>query len=427
MSEKKIILGVCGGIAAYKACEIASRLTQNGAQVHVVMTQNATRFVAPQTFAALTLQPVHTNLWPQNLESESGVSATMAHISLARDADAVLIAPATADTLAKLAHGFADDLLTTICLATRAPILIAPAMNPQMWNHAATQKNLGTLREIGYEIIEPESGRMACEDVGAGRLPGSETLLAALDRVLDLSDNVAKTGAFMPRDFAGKTALVTAGPTREALDPVRFLSNRSSGKMGFAIARELRARGAKVTLVSGPTNLETPPNIERIDVTTTQQMFDAATKIARECDLVIACAAPADYRAREVAAQKIKKSSTRSSASQSALSLELEATPDIVAAIGRVKTAHQIVIGFAAETENLIENARQKMAQKNLDAIVANDVSSSESGFDSDQNRVTWLSQNAEESWPLLHKSEVAARLCDEIARLLQVMQKKTS
>ncbi len=405
MNGKNIILGVCGGIAAYKSCELASRLTQLGARVHVVMSENATRFVSPQTFAALTLLPVHTTLWPQNLESDSGVAASMAHISLAREADAILIAPASANTIAKLAGGFADDLLTTICLATRAPILVAPAMNPQMWNHAATQRNLKWLEELGYQIIAPESGRMACEDVGRGRLPETSVLIEALNRVLDVPEK--------PRDYEGKTVLITAGPTREMLDPVRFLSNRSSGKMGFAIAREMQRRGAKVFLVSGPTNLETPTNIERIDVVCTQQMFDAATKIARDCDVTIACAAPADFRAQSVAPQKIKKSSSTRS-----LSLQLEATPDIVGEIARHKKPNQIVVGFAAETENLIRNAQRKLIEKNLDAIVANDVSSSESGFDSERNKVTWIAQEIEESWPLMSKSEVARCLCDAISAL---------
>ncbi len=410
MNGKNIILGVCGGIAAYKSCELASRLAQKGARVHVVMTDNAKRFVNPQTFAALTLQPVHTSLWPQNLENESGVAASMAHISLAREADAILIAPTTANTIAKLVHGMADDLLTTICLATRAPILVAPAMNPQMWSHPATQKNLRALQDLGYEIIQPESGRMACEDVGSGRLPETTVLIEALNRVLERAQIL--------QDFAGKTVLVTAGPTRELLDPVRFLTNRSSGKMGYAIAHEMQSRGAKVQLVSGPTNLSTPTNVERInveriDVTTTQEMFEAATKIAHDVNIIIACAAPADFRARTIAPQKIKKSSTRKS-----LQLELEATPDIVAAIAKAKKPQQIVIGFAAETEDLVKNARHKLVEKNLDAIVANDVSGDQSGFDSDFNRVTWITKNGEESWPLIRKSEVAARLCDAIAKM---------
>ena len=403
-------MGVCGGIAAYKSCELASRLTQNGAQVHVVMTEGATHFVAPQTFAALTLQPVHTSLWPQNLESDGGVAASMAHISLAREADVVLIAPATANTLAKLAHGFSDDLLTTICLATRAPILVAPAMNPQMWSHLATQKNIRLLEELNYTIVQPESGRMACEDVGSGRLPETSALMEALNRVLDARQNEPQK----LQDFAGKTVLVTAGPTREPLDPVRFLTNRSSGKMGYTLAREFQNRGAKVHLVSGPTNLQIPQNIERINVTTTQQMFEAATKIARDCDIIVACAAPADYRAKVVSTQKIKKSSTRND-----LQLELEATPDIVATIARDKKLNQIVVGFAAETENLIGHAQQKLIEKNLDAIVANDVSHLDSGFDSDHNRVTWISRESRQPWPLMNKNEVATRLCDAIVQML--------
>ena len=375
-----------------------------GARVHVVMTEGATHFIAPQTFAALTLQPVHTSLWPQNLGSAEGVAASMAHISLAREADAVIIAPATANTIARLAHGFADDLLTTICLATRAPVLVSPAMNPQMWSHFSTQKNVRVLEAIGYQIIQPESGRTACEDVGSGRLPPTETLLENIHRVLEVQNVV--------RDFTGKSVLITAGPTREQLDPVRFLSNRSSGKMGYALAAECARRGAKVRLVSGPTALETPKNVARIDVTTTQQMFDIATKIAREVDVVIACAAPGDYRAASVAPQKIKKtSSTR-------LSVELEVTPDIVSAIARQKRDTQIVVGFAAETENLLDNARHKLELKNLDAIVANDVSGSDSGFDSDFNRATWISRDETIEYSKTSKSELARHLCDKIAHI---------
>lgn len=405
LNGKTIILGMCGGVAAYKSCELASRLTQMGARVQVVMTEGATHFVAPQTFAALTLQPVHTSLWSHNLESAEGVAATMAHISLAREADVVLIAPATANIIAKFAHGFADDLLTTICLATRAPILVAPAMNPQMWSHQLTQRNLRVLEEIGYQIIQPESGRMACEDVGAGRLPSAETLIENIHRVLDV-DNIAQ-------DFVEKKVLITAGPTREPLDPVRFLSNRSSGKMGYALAEEAARRGAKVTLVSGPTNLAAPPNVQRIDVTTTQEMFDVATKKSAESDIIIACAAPADYRATNVASQKIKKtSSTR-------LSLELEATPDIIAELARRKKTGQLVIGFAAETENLLDNARHKLQSKNLDAIVANDVSGHDTGFDSDFNRATWISRDEEIEYSTMDKSALAKQLCRQIAKFV--------
>lgn len=491
MQGKTIVLGVTGGIAAYKACEIASRLTQSGARVHVVMTSSAQRFVAPLTFQALTHQPVHVSLWPQNSEGESGVFAAMAHIALADEADAVLVAPASANTLAKLAHGFSDDLLSTLILATRAPVLLCPAMNPQMWNHAATQKNARVLAdELGYFLLSPESGRMACEHVGAGRLPPTETILAELQRVLDArvlaaqnaaaraenasvsaaysaksaTEMYAENGAIFQtqsatrvlaanaqtsptaearddatfnnaaaprvraRDLQGVSILVTAGPTREMLDPVRFLTNRSSGKMGYAIAENAAARGARVTLISGPTQIAPPPNVETMLVESTQQMFEAATRAAKNCDIIIAAAAPADFRAKEIAPQKIKRASTRANAecksaerdsSESAtLNLQLEATPDIVATIGAAKNAHQIVIGFAAETGSDLAEARRKLNRKNCDAIVFNDVTQVGAGFDVDTNRVTWLDARGETAWPLLHKSEVAARILDEAKKM---------
>jgi phosphopantothenoylcysteine decarboxylase/phosphopantothenate--cysteine ligase len=280
MNGKTLVLGVSGGIAAYKACELASRLTQAGAAVHVVLTPGAQKFVQPLTFQALTHHPVHTDLWPEDSGDEAGVFAAMAHIGLADRVDAVLIAPASANIIARLAYGLADDLLSTIVLATRAPVLLAPAMNPQMLANAATQRNLRTLQEFGYYVIEPETGRMACEHVGSGRLPETAVLINALQRVLDSSS--------VTRDLGGKTVLVTAGPTREPLDPVRFLSNRSSGKMGYAIAEEAARRGARVWLVSGPTQLTCPGGVQKVDVTTTQQMLEAAAQYAPECDFVIA-------------------------------------------------------------------------------------------------------------------------------------------
>ena len=465
MQGKTIVLGVTGGIAAYKACEIASRLTQSGARVHVVMTKSAQRFVAPLTFQALTHQPVHVSLWPhhgeaESSEGESGVFAAMAHIALADEADAVLIAPASANTMAKLAHGFADDLLSTLILATRAPILLSPAMNPQMWNHAATQKNARVLaEELGYFLVTPDSGRMACEHVGAGRFPSTETILAELQRVLqtrvgatpnaaaraaataenaaDFLDGAAETYAengatsaienaaprVLARDLEGFCVLVTAGPTREMLDPVRFLTNKSSGKMGYALAENAAARGARVVLVSGPTQIAPPQNVETIRVESTQQMFEAATRAAKNCEVIIAAAAPADFRAKEFSPQKIKKASTRSNAKSDAaksaiLNLQLEATPDIVAEIGAAKNAHQIVIGFAAETGGDLAEAHRKLKSKNCDAIVFNDVTQSGAGFDVDTNRVTWISASGETAWPLLPKSEVAARILDEAKKL---------
>jgi len=403
-----LVLGITGGIAAYKACELASRLTQDGVEVHVVMTEAAQRFVQPLTFQALTHQPVHTSLWPQGDGTEAGVYAAMAHIGLADKADAILIAPASADFIAKLAHGLADDLLSTLVLATRAPILVAPAMNPTMLAHPATQKNLATLRELGYEIVEPESGRMACEHIGSGRLPETAVLRARLAAVL------GRAATITPQTLVGRTVLVTAGPTREALDPVRYISNRSSGRMGYAIAAEAAARGAKVWLVSGPSNLPIPAGVERVDVLSTQQMLEAVVEHAAGSDIVIAAAAPADYRPAAVADQKIKKRD----AGESTLNIELVATPDIVATVGANKRPGQIVIGFAAETQNTTEEARRKLQAKQLDAVVANDVTQSDAGFDVETNRVSWVTPQGVENWPLLAKSAVAARIFDAIEKL---------
>ncbi|MDF2440440.1 MAG: phosphopantothenoylcysteine decarboxylase / phosphopantothenate---cysteine ligase [Abditibacteriota bacterium] len=399
-----IVLGVSGSIAAYKACELASRLTQSGVTVEVVMTQSAHQFVAPLTFQALTHRPVHTSLWPESAASESGVYAAMAHIALADAASAVLIAPASANLLARLANGLADDLLTTIILATRAPILVAPAMNPVMWSHPATQKNIATLRELGYIVIEPEGGRMACEHVGAGRLPASETIIAKLNEVLLQQAR---------RDLVGLKVLVTAGPTREPLDPVRYLSNRSSGRMGFALAEEAATRGAKVLLVAGPCPIATPRDVQRIDVQSALEMRDAVLQAWPRCDVLIGAAAPADFRAAEVASQKIKK---RGGTGE--LELRLISNPDIVREAAAQKRQDQIVVAFAAETQNLLDEARRKMQDKGADAIVANDVSQADAGFDVETNRVTWLSTTQHEEWPLLSKREVASKIWDKVLGL---------
>lgn len=400
MQNKTIVLGVCGGIAAYKSCDLASQLTQRGARVQVVMTASATRFVTPLTFQALTQQPVHCSLWPED-HDESGVAAAVAHINLANEADAIIVAPASANCLARLAHGMADNLLSTLILATRAPVLLAPAMNPAMLGHAATQNNLQVLAGLNYQIIEPESGRMACEHVGAGRLPTTEVLITHLERAL-----------FASRDMENLRVLVTAGPTREMLDPVRYISNRSSGRMGYAIAETCAQRGAQVTLISGPTSLPCPRDVTRIDVTSAQEMQRAVETHFAQCNVFIGAAAPADYRAREVAAQKIKKNHSEN------LQLNLVANTDIIAAIGARKHDAQIVIGFAAETENLLENARQKLRTKNLNAIVANDVTQSDAGFDVETNRVTWIIADDAQEWPLLSKEDVARRIGDEVLRL---------
>ncbi|HEX8463054.1 MAG TPA: bifunctional phosphopantothenoylcysteine decarboxylase/phosphopantothenate--cysteine ligase CoaBC [Abditibacterium sp.] len=398
MHGKTIVLGIGGGIAAYKIADLASKLTQQGASVHAVLTHSATKFIAPLTFQALTHHVAHSSLWD---ETGSGKSAGMPHIELADGADLILIAPATADLIARLAAGLSDDLLSTLVLATRAPIAIAPAMNPTMLAHPATQRNIEILRDFGYHIIEPNSGRMACEHVGAGRLPETPELLDEISKIL-----------FPKRDLVGKTVVVTAGPTREALDPVRYLTNRSSGKMGYAIAEVAARRGAKVTLVSGPTNLQTPPNIEKIAVETALEMLEATQNAFQSADFLIAAAAPADFRARDAANQKIKRGGAAN------FELQLVANPDIVADCAQNKRAGQIVVGFAAETQNVLEEARRKLRDKHLDAIIANDVTQVGAGFDVETNRVTWISAQVADEWPLMTKIEVAERIWDEISGL---------
>lgn len=406
-AKPQIVLGVGGGIAAYKICELASRLTQDNCDVHVIMTASATRFVAPLTFQALTQNPVHTSLWPENDASQSGVAAAMAHIDLATRADVILIAPATADLIAKLAHGLADDLLSTLVLATRAPVLVAPAMNPAMYAHPATQKNLQTLREFGYQIIEPESGRMACEHVGVGRLPATGVLWQAIAE--------AQLNAISSKNLSGKTILITAGPTRENIDPVRFLSNRSSGKMGYALAEAAVMRGARVILISGPTRLSTPLAVQRLDVTSTQEMLDATMQHAPDCDIIIAAAAPADFAPVDFSAQKIKK---RDAAG--VLQLQLAPTPDIIASAAKNKKPGQLFIGFAAETNADLNEARGKLKSKNLDAILFNDITQEGAGFDVDTNRVTWIEGDETEVWPLESKRQIASRICERVALLLE-------
>ncbi len=401
MKGKTIILGIGGGIASYKIADLASKLTQRGADVHAVLTDSATRFIAPLTFQALTHNSALTSLWVEPNNSDAGLSAGMPHIDLADRADLILIAPATANLISKLARGAGDDLLTTLVLATRAPIAVAPAMNPQMLAHPATQRNLRVLREFGYSIIEPESGRMACEHIGTGRLPETAELMDWIQNAL-----------FPVRDLDGLRVVVTAGPTRENLDPVRYLSNRSSGKMGYAVAQNAAERGAIVTLISGPTSLAAPPDVERIDVQTALEMRAATATAFGDCDALIAAAAPADFRALEVPAQKIKRGE------QTNLTLELAANPDIVRECAARKRDGQIVVGFAAETGDPTIEATRKLREKNLDAIVANDVSALDAGFDVETNRVIWIAPGKTEAWPLLRKSEVAARIWDEILKL---------
>jgi phosphopantothenoylcysteine decarboxylase/phosphopantothenate--cysteine ligase len=346
--------------------------------------------------------------------------ASMAHIDLARQADAVLIAPATADLLSRLAHGAADDLLTTLALATKAPILISPSMNPAMLQHPATQRNLKLLEELEYTIIDPESGRTACREEGSGRLPETKVLLEALENVLNKNGEAASRRLEKRQDAAStllqnRTVLITAGPTREALDPVRFLGNRSSGKMGYALAEAAAAMGAKVLLVSGPVQLQPPANVQLLPVISTEEMYEAVLSHASQCDIIISAAAPADFRPEKVATQKLKKQGAEP------FHLQLEPTPDIIAAVAANKTSRQIVIGFAAETNDGLENARKKLTAKKLDAIVLNDVTQPGAGFETQTNQVTWVTADQNEQWPMMTKREVAERVLEYAKRLFSV------
>lgn len=389
-----ILLGVTGCIGAYKAAELLRQLQQRGAVVRVVMTQSACQFVGPLTFEALSGHSVMTGLF------EPGVNTTIKHIEAARWANLLLVAPATANIIAKFARGLADDMLSTIYLSATCPTMIAPAMNVEMWRHPATQENVAILRARGVDIIEPESGFLACGEVGEGRLAEPELIAARAIAFLQRSC----AGA----DLSGQHVLVTAGPTCEDLDPVRFLTNRSSGKMGYALAEAALARGADVTLISGPTHLTPPPMARFIPVWSAQQMCDAVTRHLNEATIVIKAAAVADFRPRHPQPSKIKKSD------QSFL-LDLEPTPDILTEINRRKS-HQLVVGFAAETDKPVEYGRDKLQRKNLDMIVVNDVTVPGAGFDVDTNRVTLIDRyDHVVELPLLSKREVADRIFDHL------------
>jgi phosphopantothenoylcysteine decarboxylase/phosphopantothenate--cysteine ligase len=392
----KIALGVTGGIAAYKAAEILRLLQDRGFEVQVIMTRAAQEFVRPLTFAALSGQKVITSMFEGH---EPNVDSAVEHISVAESIDALLVAPATADTLAKFAHGLADDFLSTLYLATKAPVIVAPAMNVNMWNHSATQENLATLRARGVRVVEPGSGYLACGMIGAGRLAENEAIVEVV------VESVAGRN-----DLAGETFLITAGPTREPLDPVRFLSNRSSGKMGYALAEAAVRRGAKVILISGPTALKPPDGVEAVPIETAAEMLHAVMARMSEATVVIKAAAVADYRAKNIASQKLK--------GKSAFALELEPNADIASEVS-ARRAGQVVIGFAAETENVLENARKKLAAKKLDAIIANDVSQPGIGMDSERNAVTIITQSEVIEVPEASKREVAERLLD-VARKLR-------
>ena len=395
----KVALGVSGGIAAYKAAEVVRLLQDRGIRVQVVMTQGAQQFVRPLTFAALSGEKVITEMFASGDENaQPNIDSAIEHIAVAQSIDALVVVPATADLLAKFAQGIASDFLTTLYLATTAPVVVAPAMNVNMWNHPATQANLEILRGRGVRIVEPGDGYLACGMTGPGRLAENELIIAATMEALGAS-----------QDLAGETILVTAGPTREKIDPVRYLTNRSSGRMGYALAEAALRRGARVLLVSGPTNLTPPGAAEVVRVESTEEMRQATLKLLPESTIVIKTAAVADYRPKNAAGQKIKRTG--------AMSLDLEPTADILAEVARTKTS-QIIVGFAAETENVLENARKKLLTKGLDAVVVNDVSREGIGFDSDRNAVTIITHSEVVEVPETTKWEVAQRVLDQITRL---------
>jgi phosphopantothenoylcysteine decarboxylase / phosphopantothenate---cysteine ligase len=396
----KIAVGVSGGIAAYKAAEIVRLLQDRGIRVQVIMTQAAQEFVRPLTFAALSGEKVITGMFSRGEEQEANISSAIEHIAVAQSIDALLVAPATADILAHFAQGMASDFLTTLYLATTAPVVVAPAMNVNMWNHPSTQANLETLRKRGVKIVEPGSGYLACGMTGAGRLAENEAIVAAVLETLGAS-----------QDLSGETVLITAGPTREKIDPVRYLTNRSSGRMGYALAEAALRRGARVLLVSGPTSLTPPGAAEMTRVESAEEMRRAVLDLLSQATIVIMTAAVSDYRVKIAADQKIKR--------KGAMALDLEPTPDILKEIALQKRS-QIVIGFAAETTNVLESARQKLVAKNLDAIVVNDVSREGVGFDSERNAVTLIARNEGEvvEVPETTKWDVAQRVLDQVVRL---------
>ncbi|MBV8437165.1 MAG: bifunctional phosphopantothenoylcysteine decarboxylase/phosphopantothenate--cysteine ligase CoaBC [Silvibacterium sp.] len=395
----KVTVGVSGGIAAYKAAELVRALQQHALDVHVVMTEAAMQFVQPLTFASLTGHKVITSLWTPPESPDSNLDSAIEHIEAAQTTDLLVVAPATANVIAKFAHGIADDFLSTLYLATTAPVIVAPAMNVNMWQHPATQANIEALAARNVRIVPPDSGYLACGMTGSGRLADTPAILEAVLGVLHHRN-----------DLAGETVLVTAGGTREALDPVRFLGNRSSGKMGYALAEAAERRGARVILVTAPTALRPPANVEVIPVTTTEQMRDAVLNRMAEATIVIKAAAVADYRPLKQAEQKMKRSGP--------LTIELEPTEDILAQAVARRRSGQLIIGFAAETQDAVAHGRTKLMRKRADAIVLNDVSREGIGFDSDRNAVTFLTPTTAVELPEMSKRDLADRILEEVLGL---------
>jgi phosphopantothenoylcysteine decarboxylase/phosphopantothenate--cysteine ligase len=425
---QKVTVGVCGGIAAYKAVELVRLLQDAGYDPHVVMTQAAEEFVKPLTFAAISGHKVITTLWGEDAGTgsesggASGEPSSVEHIEQAQTTNLLVVAPATANMLAKFAHGLADDFLSTMFLATTAPVIVAPAMNVNMWQHAAVRANLETLRARGVKVIEPGSGYLACGMVGGGRLAESEEIVAAVKEMLESEDSVEahvpKTGHGAPShgtsgvdvDFAGETVLVTAGGTREAIDPVRYIGNRSSGRMGYAVAEAARRRGARVILVSAPTGLACPAGVEVVQVVSAEQMRLAVLERLQEATVVVMAAAVSDYRVAQVAAQKMKRSG--------AVTLELEATEDILREVVQQCKAGTLVVGFAAETEDAEANGRAKLTRKGVDAVVVNDVSQEGIGFDGEENAGSFLTKGGIVDLPVMRKEAMAGRILDEVRKM---------
>jgi phosphopantothenoylcysteine decarboxylase / phosphopantothenate---cysteine ligase len=400
----KIALGVTGGVAAYKAAELVRRLQQEKLDVQVVMTRSAQEFITPLTFAALTGKKVITEMFGADGAEPANVESAIEHIAVAQRIDLLLVAPATADILAHFAQGIATNFLSTLYLATKAPVVVAPAMNVNMWEHPATQENLQKLRARGVHVVDPDEGYLACGMTGAGRLAATEAIVEKVRSVLGLH-----------RDLEGQTIVVTAGPTREDLDPVRFLTNRSSGKMGYALAEAAARRGAHVVLVSGPTDLAAPESVDWVPVRSTEEMRAAVRERSADANVVIMAAAVADYRPAAAQSQKLKRG-------DAGITLELEPTPDILAELGRdpvQQTGRRVLVGFAAETDRLADNARAKLARKGADMIVANDVTQEGAGFDTDTNIVTlFLRDGREVPLPKLTKFEVANRILDQVLEI---------
>lgn len=394
LAGKRIVVGVTGSIAAFKVVGWVSNLTKSEADVSVIMTSAAQQFIAPYSFAALTGTQPHGAMFDQ------GSHSPMAHIELAQEADVFLVAPATAQTIGRLAHGFADDLLSAAILATRAPVIICPAMNSQMYQHPATQRNLKMLKELDYIIVDPETGLMACKDEGPGRLVEWESIEAVLCRCIS------------QQDLAGKKVLITAGPTREGLDPARFISNRSSGKMGYALAQEAYRRGGKVVLISGPSVLSCPPGVHRVAITTAQEMLEAVLEESDTADVIVKSAAVSDFRPQEIHAEKVKKEGA-------ATCIELVQNPDILYTLGTRKREGQCLVGFAAESSNFIAEGKRKLERKNADLIVVNDIGKADTGFEADTNRVVLVSKDETIELPFCTKLETAGLIWDHICTRL--------